>query len=372
MYKEKLSLGVDNVIKNGFKRYKHCEYIKQRQKQAKFICLYGAGEFLNDYVKNIEKFDCICDSNPEKWGKTFAGKICISPEELFAIEDVVVFIMAGKYKSISEFLNKNNIENYYFGDLFLNVYDECYSSKWFEDNKQKIIDTVDLFEDEWSKKVYTNAILNRIAPEYADMSFHDMEQRGEYFSTGIFNLSNNECFVDCGAFDGDSIKAFQKETEGKFDAIYGFELDNINYDKMLSDNDISSDNRIKLFNEGVSDKEYELSVLSNGEGSHISEDGINKVKLYSLDEKLKDQKITFIKMDVEGSEQKAIKGAENIIKSQHPKLAISVYHKLDDLWNIPLQIKEFDDRYKLKLRHHTAIAWDTNLYAAFENRGGSL
>lgn len=71
-------------------------------------------------------------------------------------------------------------------------------------------------------------------------------------------------------------------------------------------------------------------------------------------------------MDIEGAEQDGLKGAQEIITNQHPKLAISMYHKLDDMWKIPQYIKQLCPDYKLYARHHTAVAWDTDCYAYVE------
>ena len=74
-------------------------------------------------------------------------------------------------------------------------------------------------------------------------------------------------------------------------------------------------------------------------------------------------KITFIKMDVETFEIKALKGAKQIITQQKPKLCISAYHYLSDLWEVPRVIKEMVPEYKVYLRHHSPAVWDTDCYA---------
>lgn len=63
------------------------------------------------------------------------------------------------------------------------------------------------------------------------------------------------------------------------------------------------------------------------------------IETVALDE-LIDERVTFLKMDIEGAEAEAIKGAKNIIQKDKPKLAICIYHKPNDLWEIPLMIHE--------------------------------
>lgn len=82
-----------------------------------------------------------------------------------------------------------------------------------------------------------------------------------------------------------------------------------------------------------------------------------------MDDMLGDQPVTFIKMDIEGAELEAIRGARHIIQNQHPKLAISIYHKYEDIWTIPSQIMEYDLGYQFYLRHYSFSDYDTVLYA---------
>ena len=73
--------------------------------------------------------------------------------------------------------------------------------------------------------------------------------------------------------------------------------------------------------------------------------------------------VTFIKMDIEGAELEALKGSSKIIKKYMPKLAISLYHKKDDILEIPLYIKELVPEYKLYIRHYSNAGVETVLYA---------
>ena len=70
-----------------------------------------------------------------------------------------------------------------------------------------------------------------------------------------------------------------------------------------------------------------------------------------------------IKLDIEGSEMCALEGARQIIERDHPKLAVCLYHKLEDLWTIPLWIKERFREYKFYIRHHSLMSEETVLYA---------
>ena len=83
----------------------------------------------------------------------------------------------------------------------------------------------------------------------------------------------------------------------------------------------------------------------------------------SLDEIVKDEKVSYIKMDVEGSELKALQGAKETIKNNKPKLAICIYHKPEDILDLLTYILELVPEYKLSIRHYTSCMWETVLYA---------
>ena len=363
MYRTQLDAAILQAAEDYYATYDYCEFVNNRKKEAKTICLYGTGNFFENYVQHMEKYDYVCDGNSEKWGKRYGVRECISPQQLSELESVVVFVMLGNYKDVVEQLRKQHIESYFFGDLHLNIYNDRYTAAWFEENRKEMLDAIDIFEDDVSKQIYVEAICNRIAPKHAKRTFHELEERGEYFGTGIFKMEEDECYVDAGAYNGDSIRAFLEVSKGKFANIYGFELDSKNYIAMCRNNDIANDERIQLFNMGVSSEEKRVEIVSAGTGSHVIEGKKQSVRLGKLDTVLGEKRVTLIKMDIEGAEMDGLKGAKGIITNQHPKLAISAYHRLDDMWKIPRYIKELCPDYKIYLRHHTAVAWDTDCYA---------
>ena len=95
----------------------------------------------------------------------------------------------------------------------------------------------------------------------------------------------------------------------------------------------------------------------------ISENGSNVVIVDSIDNVCGKDRVTFIKMDIEGSEAKALRGAEKTIRRDKPRLAISIYHKPEDYFEIPFLIKEMVPEYKLYIRHHTFNKNNTVVYA---------
>lgn len=368
-YGEKIKSAFEYAISSNYDKYDIQINARKRFAEAETVVFFGTGEFFQDccnygYI-NFD-FDYVCDNDSSKWGKLFYGKKCISPDELEGMKGkAVVLIVIGNYKPVQEQLNKIGIENYNLNDIFCNMYDKKYSADWFKSNLSKAIETLDLFNDEKSKEVYTVAILNRIAPNLSDKEFNDIREieKGQYYNHGIFGFGKDEVMIDAGAFDGDSALEFIEAVNGDFEKIYAFELQEDKYNKMLKCLDRYKD-KIEFINKGVWNKSELLNFGNLKNGAYLTQtESENKTNVISIDEVVKNNKVTFIKMDIEGSEIPALDGSKNVIKIHKPKLAISAYHYLSDLWNIPQKIKEICPEYKIYLRHYTPIVWDTNCYA---------
>ena len=117
---------------------------------------------------------------------------------------------------------------------------------------------------------------------------------------------------------------------------------------------------------GAWDETARLSFQSGLRGASYIDDANSSddyIDVIQIDSLMNKEEVTFIKMDIEGAELKALKGAKNIILRDKPKLAISIYHKPEDIVEIPLFIKELVPEYKLYIRHYSNDSIETVLYA---------
>lgn len=174
-----------------------------------------------------------------------------------------------------------------------------------------------------------------------------------------------EVFVDAGGFDGATCEGFMDWCGGNGYA-YCFEADvsNIETARMR----LAGYANCEIVPKALWSETTELSMHMKGScGSSVTtrQEGhdIQSIEAVALDDLLGDQSVTFIKMDIEGAESEALRGACRIIREQHPKLAISIYHKKEDIWTLPGLILEYYPDYKLYLRHYSFAHYDTVLYA---------
>lgn len=169
-------------------------------------------------------------------------------------------------------------------------------------------------------------------------------------------------FIDAGAFDGaDTIRFFDWINDTNAKAIV-FEADYQNFEKTKKN--LEAYSQVELYNQGISNIQGKLSFLSGkGEMSSICSEGKDIIQINSLDNLVFDLEIGYIKMDIEGFEKQALLGAKEIISKQHPVLGVSIYHKREDIWEIPKLILNIDPTYEFFLRHYSLGVVDTVLYA---------
>lgn len=243
----------------------------------------------------------------------------------------------------------------------------------FDFAQNRILQAYDLLADEKSKEIYAELLANRLAPELRSRTYQELCSPLDYFNGEIFPVSDRECLADCGAFDGDSIRSFLS-VAGDFERIDSFEMDGKNFRRLkqyVASLDQDKQGKIRCHQQGVW---HEKTVLSYGNEekspgeaySLYKTSNQNQAEADRLDHMLAGQKVTFIKMDIEGAELNALKGACGILKEQHPKLAVCLYHKLEDLWEIPLYVQSVSKNYRMGIRHHYAYGFEgTVLYAYY-------
>lgn len=229
------------------------------------------------------------------------------------------------------------------------------------DNKALFQESYDYLSDPISKQTFIAFINSKICGQPDEL--YDLRDAYAYFNP-LIPLGSHEIYVDCGAYDGDTILQFHRAVEGKYEKIIAFECDEINCIKLRKTISANHVERVHVINKGVWMHEDTLYFDESGTAtSTISERGCASIAVDAIDHLLGNTRVTFLKMDIEGAELAALQGAECTIKREKPKLAICVYHKPVDLITIPQHLKSLVPEYKFYLRHHQYISWETVLYA---------
>jgi FkbM family methyltransferase len=178
-------------------------------------------------------------------------------------------------------------------------------------------------------------------------------------------LNSNIHYIDCGAFDGDTITDFLTMVNEEYRAITAVEPDKENLQRckqrLESLNGMHARKTVYIC-AAVSDRDDSAWFASNGStDSKLSESGTVKVDTINLKRLITGPEL-YIKLDIEGAEYSALAGAVDTIIEHLPYLAISVYHHYDDLVRIHRLLKEAVPEYRFALRTHGMNGTDTMLY----------
>ena len=340
-------------------------------KNAKSVCIYGLGKYFDEAFlrQNIgERFGVthLCDGNAGRRAdiqqdKQYEKYICIAPEDIKALDNPAVIFMLGDPRQAMNAIKQQFAPEYWnrlitFNDLILDdtmgAEEECLRGE----DKQSLLAAFDSLEDDASREIFTNVFCLRVAPQFADKDYEDLCTLPQYFPQDVVNLTDHETIIDCGAYNGDTLQEFAEITKGQFARYHAFEIDEANFQALCDKAREIDEMRIRCHPFGVWDKTETLNygrMSSSDSYSIFNENETSSAKVVRLDEFFPNQEaISFIKMDIEGAEMRALQGCEGILRVQKPKLAICVYHRIGDLWQIPNYIKNVCRDYKLYIRHH--------------------
>lgn len=184
----------------------------------------------------------------------------------------------------------------------------------------------------------------------------------DYFDLDLIKCDNNEVIVDLGAYTGDTILSYLKNYgEDYYQKIYCYEVTPETFE--ILKNNLQEYDNIDFRLKAIGDCEGQVELVNNSvntSANTIIDKSDGNIVMTTLDSDI-DDKITLIKADIEGFEQKAILGARKHIINDHPRLLISVYHNNDDLWKIPQMIYELSNDYKFYLRYNSSPIYPTEI-----------
>lgn len=192
-----------------------------------------------------------------------------------------------------------------------------------------------------------------------------------YFPGDLIRPRTDEVFVDCGAFTGDTIDAFVAARGGQFDQIIAVEPDPLNCVALRQRVAAWSGpkrNRVRIAPVAVGSRRGRLRFEMTGTAGSSIGSGDETVEVAPLDEILADSRPTYIKFDVEGAERDALVGGSETISANMPVLAVCLYHRPEDLWDLPLLVQSLRPDYRLHVRRHSDERWETVLYAVPPDR----
>lgn len=339
------------------------------------ICIWGAGQFGHDLYNRFLRLcgvnvSVFCDNDSQKWGiKLFGAIPIISPREIKPYYRVVIAVSGHEEEIYRECLDLGvPEENLFFASTSMITWATNYRCSTDNIFCEQMIcgakEVMTFFGDDYRSKDIVVKIMQR---RLLDVSTPISQDGVQYFIPEL-SLRTDEAFVDAGAFNGDTlaefVRCFPSDLSSEKVHYYAFECEKANCEEFRRHlKNMHCDFPVDLYPVALWDRKENLRFLGAGHNGLVDDSGEEIVSAAPLDKILDGKKISWIKMDIEGAEMRALAGCASIIKNQKPRLAICVYHNATDLYEIPKYIKSLRNDYQMLLRHHTTRDSETVLYA---------
>jgi len=349
---------------------------------AKSLVLYGAGNLGRKVLRGLRKhkLDAIAfaDANPALDSRQVEGVPVFSPEEAvrrFRKEAVFVVCVwhPDRKHGVQDILDRLTALGAERVTSFVPLFwkfAETFLPYFFWERPSRLLANASQIRrcceaiKEASRNLFADQCRMRLNADFAASG--SVSRLPAYFPSDLFTLREDECFVDCGAFDGDTIHEFLHQSNAVFRHIVAFEPDPYNFDRLQgavsADDRISS--RVTVYKAAVGERAGILRfAATGGDDAAVMADGEVEVECKTLDEAAGAQTPTYIKMDIEGSERAALSGGRRTITGGRPVLAVSIYHQPHDLWDLPLFMHELEPGSQLVLRMYWRDGFDFVCYA---------
>jgi len=342
------------------------------------VVLFGAGRLGKSVRQRLAGTDlkvvAFADNNPRVWGTTLDGLTVLSPRDASdRYSQDAVFVVVIWHPSSSPLmatllaqLRTLDCVAVPFPMLFWR-HPETFLPYFFwdvpENLLQQSLDVIaafDLLQDQASCRSFVAQVQLRLC---ADFECIGAPFPGEQYFPGLFSLTTQECFVDCGAYTGDTIQSFLAQSNDCFRKVIAFEADAA---VMAALETVVNNLRTRavLHKAAVGAQNGVVHFAGDGIGGGVVTRSAGKeVPCVRLDDALALENVSFIKMDIEGAELQALEGAHGVIWRDRPILAVSAYHKPDHLWRVLSSLSNLAPNSALYVRSHCSDGLDTVCYA---------
>jgi FkbM family methyltransferase len=332
------------------------------------VVIFGAGNLGRRVAQAVQPV-LYCDNKPALWGTVCEGVPVESPNTAVERYPDATFIVAIWHPSRTEKIIDRVSQLKSLGALNIIPFSVLLAEYGNFILPNMFWERPDYYADHSAEISRTRALLDAAGREEFDRQMRlrlgDVEDQvidsgTQYFPQNVFKLSPNEVFIDCGAYDGDTIAEFRRASSEQFARIIAFEPDPKNFAALKSA--VSGDPRIMLQPYATGAHRETVRFSLSGTGSRISSTGTCEVQLVTLDEALDGIAPTYMKFDIEGGEPDALEGARETIARYRPKMAVCLYHAPDHLWKIPLRLSELLPNSQFTLRTYCGDGWDCVCY----------
>lgn len=351
-------------------------FLQDYSRTEKPLLLYGAGSYCDWVIRLLRRHKItpsyIVDKNAgrrEKWNIPLIS--LDEAKKLYQETSYKILLATPMYaeevqKELEKFIAEEDIYAFECELYYSFIHDLNEYRKFLCDREEDFLSFYRELGDELSRQTMESVLMGRISGDMA--YFRSCRRPHQYYIDELFDPAMKGVFLDVGASVGDTLEALADRTNKLFEKVYCFEPSKDAY-AILSEKAKEYGERVQLVNKGAWDKKEILEFWEDAEhgASKIvgeEEENTIRVQVDCLDVMVDvEDRVVHIKMDIEGAEKKALRGAKRIIQRDKPMLAICAYHRNDDFLAISKLIREMVPEYKFYLRHHNVAGTETVLYA---------
>ncbi len=335
----------------------------------KTVVLYGMGNGADKILDVCDRYGiCVSDvfaSDGFVRGHSYRGKEVLSysaVKEKYGKENLIVLLsFASSLPDVLSLFDRVAAECELYAPDVPVCGDTLFTKAFYEENQEQFRQVYDLFADEESRKIFECVVgyklTGRIDLLRAVKSDKDKVMRDLLDSPAIHR------YADLGAYNGDTVRELMRYAP-HLEEVWAFEPDRRNFRKLSDFASGLTSPTVHTLHAAAWSEDGTLSVADSGNrnAGAFAKGKITEVSALALDGVLRGDRVDYIKYDVEGAEKEALLGSRQTILSCHPKLLVSVYHRSEDLFALPLQIHAMDPSYRFYLRRYPYVpAWDLNL-----------
>lgn len=340
------------------------------------VVMYGMGNGADKIIKQLDLISVeIKDffaSDEFVRGQSFHGKVVHKFEQIKEkYSDFIILVSFGSEREdvINKIISLDKEYELYLPDVPV-AGDDLFNIEFYKNNRSRIKEAYEKFADDESRRVFEDVIMYKLTGKINYLFKHthsDVEVYKKLYDTELWHTC-----ADLGAYDGDSVFTIL-ECAPDIEKIIAIEPDPKNFRKLVK-NIQNVSVFVEAHNVCAYSEKTELAFDRGGNRNssvstigHTPSVGDTKsiiINADRLDNIVADRKVDFIKIDVEGCELEAIRGAYATIAKCRPDLLVSAYHKSEDLFELPLEISSLVPAHKIYLRRKRCLpAWEISLCA---------
>jgi FkbM family methyltransferase len=351
------------------------------------IAIAGAAGLPQKCARALRELDgepvCFIEYDPRFWGKEAEGLPIMGPDEAFRRLGADALVISGvwspqhKYADTRDWLRAHGFSRvlpvgavFWAAGEILGPHYQLAPPHVFAAQRAKIEAVDAALGDEESRRQLRGHLRWRVTLDPATIP--EPDRRRVYFDPSLLALPEDAVVADCGAFDGDSLRVFLRWNGGRFAVFHAFEPDPVSYSRLMTYLETVPEavrSRVRPAQLALGASAGSIRVAATGKPGSSQTGGEGEtVPVERLDKLLGSAPVHYLKLDIEGAEWEALEGAWPLVERDRPVLGVAIYHRPDDIFELPAAIMARTPGYDYFMRSHDDDGIDFVFYAVPKER----